>query len=68
MNPHKRQAILNLPAPERYGYLLRKVADFEAIWLIRDPEGITMLTDDSGQAMLPVWPEQAFAALLLTGE
>jgi len=27
-----------------------------------------MLADDTGQAMIPVWPEQAFAALLLTGE
>jgi hypothetical protein len=69
MNSHKHQNIFNLPAKERYGYFVRKVADFQTIWLIRDEEGIVMLGGDEDHSQsIPVWPEKEFASLLLTGD
>jgi hypothetical protein len=69
MNPNKLQNIFNLSAKERYGYFVRKVADFQTVWLVRDEEGLVMLGGDEEQSKsIPVWPEKEFAALLLTGE
>ncbi|QIL78373.1 DUF2750 domain-containing protein [Hymenobacter sp. HDW8] len=68
MNTHKLQNILNLPAQERYGYFIRKAVDFEAVWLVKDKEGVVMLGDDSGSQCLPVWPEKAFAEQHITGD
>ena len=68
MNPHKRENIYNLPAPERYGYLIRTVADAEAIWLIRDGTQPVLVGGGTDQDMIPVWPEEGFAQRHLTGE
>ncbi|GGG61497.1 DUF2750 domain-containing protein [Hymenobacter glacieicola] len=68
MNVHKLQNIYQLPAPKRYAYLVQKMADSQVVWLLRDQEGITMLSDDSGGQSIPVWPEKEFAQLHLTGD
>jgi hypothetical protein len=67
MNPRKRENIYALPAQERYGYLIRTVADTEAIWVIRDGTQ-TVLLGEAADELIPVWPEKAFAQLHLTGE
>lgn len=68
MNPRKRENIYALPAKERYGYLIRTVADTEAIWVIRDGTQTVLLGAGADDELIPVWPEEAFAQLHLTGE
>lgn len=68
MDTHKRENIYNLPASERYGYLIRTVADTEAIWVIRDGTQTVMVGEATAQDLIPVWPEEAFAQRHLTGE
>jgi len=57
MNTHKRENIYNLPAAERYGYLIRTVADAEAIWVIRDGTQTVLVGEATAQDLIPVWPE-----------
>lgn len=67
MNARKRESICQLPAHERYGYLMRKAADTEAIWVIRDGSQMVMLGEGTAKKLIPVWPEKAFAEHHLTG-
>jgi hypothetical protein len=69
MNSHKLQNIFNLSSKERYGYFVRKVADFQTVWLVRDDEGVAMLGgDEEHSKSIPVWPEKEFASLFLKGD
>lgn len=68
MNARKRENIYALPAQERYGYLIRTVADTEAIWVIQDGSQTVLLGEAAEHELIPVWPEEAFAQRHLTGE
>ncbi|WP_242133008.1 DUF2750 domain-containing protein [Aestuariivivens marinum] len=66
MNQQKINNIFALDSKERYGYLLRKVADFETIYLIADNEDQCVMIGSNDISVLPVWPEKEFAELFLT--
>lgn len=66
MNQQKLNNIFALESKERYGYLLRKVADFETIYLIADKDDQFVFIGSADASVLPVWPEKEFAELFLT--
>lgn len=68
MNQQKINNILALSSKERYGYLLRKVTDFETIYLITDNEDKYVLIGSNNSRVIPVWPEKEFAELFLTDD
>lgn len=64
---HRKQlkSVSRLPPDERYGYFLRKVADFEEVWGLFDG-GWAVMGNDDGSQMFPFWPEPEFAEALAT--
>ena len=68
MNEQKIKNVFALDSKDRYGYLLRKVADFETIYLIADKEDKYVMIGSDGISVIPVWPEKEFALLFLTEE
>lgn len=68
MNHQKINNIFALNSKERYGYLLRKVADFETIYLIADNEDKYVMIGSNDLSVIPVWPEKEFAELFLTDD
>jgi hypothetical protein len=68
MNNNKIKNVFGLESSERYGYLLRKVADFELIYLIADIEDNYVMIGSDDVSVLPVWPEKEFAELFLTDD
>jgi hypothetical protein len=68
MHPDKQKNILNLSPQDRYGYFIRKVADFEEVWLIHDNGQYLTLGAREEQIAIPVWPEKEFAELMLSDE
>jgi hypothetical protein len=68
MNKQKINNVFALDSTERYGYLIRKVADFETIYLIADNEDKFVMIGSDGINVLPVWPEKEFAELFLTDD
>ena len=68
MNEHKIKNVFALDSKERYGYLLRKVADFETIYLIADNEDNHVMIGSNKVSVIPVWPEKEFADLFLTDD
>ncbi|MDL2209823.1 DUF2750 domain-containing protein [Desulfovibrio sp. OttesenSCG-928-O18] len=64
MHPEKMKNVLALNDQERLGYFIKKCADSGEVWGLRNEEGwCGMGTEDDAEAM-PLWPEEAFAALL----
>jgi hypothetical protein len=68
MHPDKQINILNLSPQDRYRYFIRKVADFEEVWLIHENGQYVTLGDKEEQIAIPVWPEKEFAELMLTDD
>lgn len=58
--------ILNLSAEDRYGYFIRKVADFEEVWLIKDQDGYVTFGDSVNKTTMAVFPDKEFAELFLS--
>lgn len=68
MHPDKLNSIRSLPPEDRYGYLIRQLAEMEEVWLIADEGQQVSLGDGTGKILLPVWPAEAFAELYLTDD
>ncbi|TWI85330.1 uncharacterized protein DUF2750 [Lacibacter cauensis] len=65
MNQNKLINIENLSPKDRYGYFIRKVADFQEVWFIQDNDRYLMVGDNDDRMAIPVWPEKDFAELML---
>lgn len=65
MNEKKLENVLALNAEDRYGYLIRKTADFEIIFLIADLRGNYVTIGIENNICIPVWPEKKFAELMV---
>jgi hypothetical protein len=54
-------SVLALAASRRYEYFVKKVADRDTMWSLRDRTGWVTTADDSGRLHLPLWPHPNFA-------
>jgi len=61
MHSKEFDALLQLPAPDRYALFIRRVADWEEVWSLRSDDGWCLVSDDDGVEAFPVWPHQQFA-------
>jgi hypothetical protein len=68
MNEKEFGSVLGLPAPRRYAYFIKKVADGDTMWGLRDRDGWVTTMDDDGNLHLPLWPHPDFAAACATAE
>jgi len=55
------EALIAMPAPERYALFVRRVVDWQIVWSLRSPNGWTLMGDDNGTEVVPVWPHERFA-------
>ncbi len=67
MHPKQFGSVTALDAPSRYSYFVRKVADSEEVWGLYEG-GWALMGDDTGNQLLPVWPERDFAESLAQGK
>jgi len=68
MHIKQLESVFRLDAKERYGYLIRKVADFEQVFLIVDENGEYIVCGTKEMKCIPVWPEFDFAKDFLKDE
>ncbi|WP_276166488.1 DUF2750 domain-containing protein [Zobellia alginiliquefaciens] len=68
MNHQKIENVFNLKPSERYGFLVRKVADFEQVFLISDKNGDYVTCSNGETECIPVWPEMEFAMEFLNSD
>ncbi len=68
MNTQKFEKVIGLSAKERYGYLIRRAADFEQVFSIADEFGELVTLSDEELESIPVWPEPEFAEAFIIDE
>src|SRR5215472_13490501 len=59
--------VVKLPAPERYDYFAKRVADWEKVWTLEGERGWFASADDEGVIHLPLWPHPLFAEMGMVG-
>lgn len=57
-------AVFKLEGPARYSHFIGQVADWEAVWGLRSPDGWVSISDETGAPMFPVWPHEPCARML----
>jgi hypothetical protein len=68
MHIKQLESVFNLESKERYGYLIRKVVDFEQVFLIADKKGNYVTCGTVDEMIIPIWPELEFAQELIKTE
>lgn len=61
------RSVTALTGAERYSFFVRQVADFEAVWSLRAPDGWVSMGDSSGARLIPVWPQRRYAEVCAVG-
>jgi Protein of unknown function (DUF2750) len=67
MNPKQFEAVIKLPAPQRYDHFIKVVADRQLAWGLY-ADGWALAGTDDGKAVFPLWPAKEYAALCAEGE
>ncbi|GGD99771.1 DUF2750 domain-containing protein [Planktosalinus lacus] len=65
MNIKQLESVFKLESKLRYGYLIRKIADFEQVFLIADKDGNYVTCGADNEMIIPIWPELVFAQELI---
>jgi hypothetical protein len=66
LNEKELESVLRLKGPVRYEYFVKRVADWDAAWGLRNSSGWETVADNEGREMLPLWPHERFAQLCAT--
>jgi Protein of unknown function (DUF2750) len=69
--PLKRQqlsAVSALSGPERFLHFVKRIADTESVWGLRDKEGWLGVCDDDGNQCIQFWPHADYAVACAKGE
>jgi len=61
-------AILKKPGRDRYIYSVKRIADQEEAWTLKDGEGIIRTVDDVGNGYFHIWPFKEYALKCAVGE
>lgn len=62
------KSVITLSGAKRYSYFVKKVADWEEVWSLRNEDGWVLAADETGLKVIPVWPHERYAKACLTQE
>jgi hypothetical protein len=68
INAKEISSVLALPAPRRFEYFVKRVADWREVWSLRNEDGWVLASDDSGCELVPVWPHSEYARACANNE
>lgn len=54
------ESVLRLDGPKRFDHFVKRVADEERVWSLWD-SGWTLMEEEGGQRVFPVWPAREYA-------
>jgi len=62
------EAMSKKPGRDRYIYTLKRVADLERAWTLKDEEGLVGTEDDEGIFYFYIWPYKEYAQRCMIDE
>ncbi|MDT0016507.1 DUF2750 domain-containing protein [Listeria swaminathanii] len=68
LSPKEIEVMVNKSAKDRYIYFVKRVADQEAAWILKDKEGFVTTSDTEASLALPIWPFKEYASKLKENE
>ena len=69
MNIKELETVIKLDATQRYSYFLKRVSDFEEIWILyHDDLGYALDEDKKGKLFLYLFPFEEYAKLFIEKE
>lgn len=68
INEKQFNAVVALPAKERYGHFIKCVADSEEAWGLRSEGGWSLAGDDENQEAFPLWPHPRYDEACAIGD
>ncbi len=67
MKNKELESVLEIDRSKQYEYFIRKVADYEEVWSLRDKEGWATLGIGE-KSFFPLWPKKEFADICISEE
>jgi hypothetical protein len=61
MNIKEIESVIKLDAAQRYAYFLKRVADFEEIWVLSEKDSVVLNADKKGKLFLYLFPFEEYA-------
>lgn len=55
------KSVTQLPPERRYSYSIKRFADQERVWSLRNEDGWILARDDEGNELVPIWPHALYA-------
>ena len=68
LSPKEFQSVSALEAKERFTHFVKRVADWELVWGLRNESGWVAAGDNENNSGFPVWPHPEYAAACATNE
>lgn len=68
MNDEEFRAVSTLEPGARYDHFVKRVADWQWVWVLEDDNGLVAKSDDGGRAFVAVWPHERYAEACATEE
>jgi len=62
LKPQELESVLKLSAKDRVAYAMKKFADQEEIWSLKDQNGWVLTRTPQGVDAVPIWPHAQYAA------
>ena len=60
---NEMESVLQQDSTVQFEYFIKRVADFEEIWIMSDTNGMFLLEAEKDKFVLPVWPFKEYADL-----
>lgn len=67
INKHEIRSVLNLAPQKRYLYFIKRVVDFNAVWLLFDKDGKWAEAFMDEYKLVSLWSAKEYADLLIEG-
>ena len=68
INEQEIKGVLALSGQGRYEHFIKRIADWEELWGLKDNNGWVTSEDDDGNKSIPFWPHPEYAKLCAEGQ
>jgi hypothetical protein len=68
IRPEKINSVSTMGAFDRYRYFIKKIADYDEFWVLKNESNNLALSEVQGKTLLPFWSAEEFIQSCLNGQ